>query len=56
MDTDSLTVVVGGCSDGDGGVTDTFLAYTKSMNNEDRLYVVNQEGFIEEMGVWLVEA
>lgn len=48
---DLVTVVVGGHSDG-SGVTDKFLTHTESMNNEDRLYVVNLEGFTEETSVW----
>lgn len=55
MDIDLVTVVVGGRSDG-GGVTDKFLTHTESMNTRDRLYVVNLEGFIEELSVWLVGA
>lgn len=34
----------------------TFLTHDESMNNEERLYVVSLEGFIEEISVWLVGA
>ena len=50
MNIDLVTVVVG------GGVTDKFLTHTEFMNSRDRLYVVNLEGFIEELSVWLVGA
>lgn len=46
---------MGSHSDG-GGVTDKFLTHNESMNNEDRLYAVNLEGFTEETSVWLVGA
>lgn len=55
MNIDLVTVVVGGHSDG-GGVTDNLLTHTESMNNRDRLYVVNLEDFIEELSMWLVGA
>lgn len=34
----------------------TFLTHDESMNNEDRLYVVSLEGFIEEISVSLIGA